>query len=191
MKIPLLLLFASTLAFSQPFTAGIKVGLPLTDFLNTVNGTASTTTNRYIVGPMVELRLPFGLGVELDALYRHFDYTNIVGSTVNAVTSTGSSGAWEFPLVAKYRFPSRIVRPYLEAGVAWDTLMGLTTTAGITSQKSTVMGAVIGGGIDIHAIILHVSPELRYTRWTSQHFNVAGVLHSNQDQAEFLVGITF
>lgn len=191
MKLPLFLLCASTLAFSQPFTAGIKVGLPLTDFLNTVNGTASTSTNRYIVGPMVELRLPAGLGIEFNALYRHFDYTDIVGSTANAVTSTGSSGAWEFPLVAKYKFPSRIVRPYLEAGVAWDTLMGLTTTAGITSQKSTVMGAVIGGGLDIHAIILHVSPELRYTRWTSQHFNVAGVLHSNQDQVEFLVGITF
>lgn len=191
MKLPLLLLCASTLAFSQPVTAGIKVGLPLTDFLNTVNGTASTTTNRYIVGPMVELRLPAGLGVEFNALYRHFDYTNIVGSTVNAVTSTGHSGAWEFPLVAKYKFPSHVIRPYLEAGVAWDTLTGLTATAGITSQKSTVMGAVIGGGLDIHAIILHVSPELRYTRWTSQHFNVAGVLHSNQDQAEFLVGITF
>ena len=191
MKLSLLLLCGSTLAFSQPFTAGVKVGLPLTDFLNTVNGTTSTTTNRYIVGPMVELRLPAGLGVELDALYRHFDYTNIAGSTVNAVTSTGHSGDWEFPLLAKYKFPSRIIRPYLEAGVAWDTLSGLTTTAGITSQKSTVMGAVIGGGIDIHAIILHVSPELRYTRWTSQHFNISGVLHSNQDQAEFLVGITF
>jgi hypothetical protein len=140
---------------------------------------------------MIELRLPAGLGVEFNALYRHFDYTNVVGSTVNAVTSTGSSGAWEFPLVAKYKFHSHIVRPYVEAGVAWDTLSGVTNAVGITSQKNTVMGAVLGGGIDIHPIFIHISPEIRYTRWTSQHFNVSGILHSNQDQVEFLVGITF
>jgi Outer membrane protein beta-barrel domain len=191
MKIPLLLLFASPLAFSQPFGAGLKVGLPLTDFLNTVNGVTSTTTNRYIIGPMVELRLPAGLGIEFNALYRHFDYTNIVGSTVNAVTSTGHAGSWEFPLVAKYKFPSHIVRPYVEAGVSWDTLAGVTNAVGVTTKNSTVMGAVLGGGLDIHAIFIHVAPGIRYTRWTSQHFNVSGVLHSNQDQAEFLVGITF
>jgi len=191
MKIPLLLLFPASLALAQPFTAGIKAGLPLTDFLNTVNGVTSSTTNRYIVGPMVELRLPFGLGVEFDALYRHFDYTNVVGSGVNALTSTGHSGAWEFPLVAKYKFPSHIARPYVEAGVAWDTLSGVTNAVGITNQKGTVMGAVLDGGIDIHLVVLHISPGLRYTRWTSQHFNLNGVLTSNQNQAEFLVGFTF
>ena len=191
MKLSLLLLCACSVALAQPIGAGVKVGLPLTDFLNTVNGQTSSTTNRYLVGPMIELRLPAGLGVEFNALYRHFDYTNVVGSTVNAVTSTGSSGAWEFPLVAKYKFHSHIVRPYVEAGVAWDTLSGVTNAVGITSQKNTVMGAVLGGGIDIHPIFIHISPEIRYTRWTSQHFNVSGILHSNQDQVEFLVGITF
>ena len=68
------------------------------------------------------MRLPLGLSVEFDALYRHFSYTNVLGSAGNAVTSVGSSGNWEFPLVAKYKFPSKIVRPYVEAGVAWDTL---------------------------------------------------------------------
>jgi hypothetical protein len=191
MKLSLLLLSASTIAFAQPIGAGVKLGLPLTDFLNTVNGQTSSTTNRYVVGPMIELRLPAGFGVEFDALYRHFDYTNVIGSIGNAAVSAGSSGVWEFPLVAKYKFPSHIVRPYVEAGVSWDTLMGVTNAAGITSTNNTVMGAVLGGGVEIHAIILHISPELRYTRWTSQHFNVSGVLHSNQDQVEFLVGITF
>jgi hypothetical protein len=173
------------------FSAGVKVGLPLTHFLNTVNGVTSSSTNRYIVGPTLELHLPAGFGVEFDALYRHFDFTNVVGSGVNAITSTGRSGAWEFPLMAKYRFPSRIVRPYVAAGIAWDTLSGVTNAVGITTTNSTVTGAVLGGGIDIHAIVIHVSPEIRYTRWTSQHFNISNVLNSNQNQAEFLVGITF
>jgi hypothetical protein len=191
MKLPLLLICCAALAFSQPFSAGIKGGLPLTDFLNTVNGVTSTTTNRYVVGPMVELRLPLGLGVEFDALYRHFDYTDIFESGVHALTGIGHSGDWEFPLVAKYKFPSRIVRPYVEAGVAWDALSGVTGTAGITAQHNTVMGAVVGTGIDIHALVLHIAPEIRYTRWTSQHFNISNVLASNQNQAEVLVGITF
>ena len=93
--------------------------------------------------------------------------------------------------MAKYRLPSRIVRPYVAAGIAWDTLSGVTNAVGITTTNSTVTGAVLGGGIDIHAIVIHVSPEIRYTRWTSQHFNISNVLNSNQNQAEFLVGITF
>ena len=191
MKLPLLVVCSAAMSFAQPFSAGLKGGLPLNDFLNTVNGVTSTTTNRYIVGPMVELRLPFGLGVEFDALYRHFDYTNILLVNDTRLLGTGHSGDWEFPLVAKYRFPSRIVRPYVEAGVAWDTLSGLTNTIGITEQRGTVMGAVLGAGIDIHLLVLHIAPELRYTRWTSQHFNVSNFLNSNRNQAEFLVGITF
>jgi hypothetical protein len=53
------------------------------------------------------------------------------------------------------------------------------------------MGAVVGAGLDIHALFLHISPEVRYTRWTSQHFTFGNVLNSNQNQAEFLLGITF
>lgn len=191
MKLPLLLLGCAAMAFSQPFTAGVKGGLPLTDFLNTVNGVTSTTTNRYVVGPMVELRLPLGLGVEFDALYRHFDYTNVAGSGVNAINSFGHSGDWEFPLVAKYKFPSRVVRPYVEGGVSWDTLSGVTNAVGITEQHGTVMGAVFGAGIDIHALVIHIAPEIRYTHWTSPHYSIADVLNSNRNQAEFLVGITF
>lgn len=191
MKLPILLLAASAVAFCQPFSAGLKVGLPLTDFLNTVNGVTTTSTDRFIIGPTVELRLPAGFGVEFDILYRHFDYTNLVVSGVNAITSAGHAGAWEFPLVAKYRFPSHLVRPYVEAGVSWDALSGVTNAVGITHNGGTVMGGVIGGGLDIHLLVLHVSPELRYTRWAGQHFNVANVLSSNQNQAEFLVGITF
>ena len=35
-------------------------------------------------------------------------------------------------------------------------------------------------------------PEIRYTRWGAQHFfDVNGLLHSNVNQGEFLLGITF
>jgi len=185
------LLLTATAAFCQPFSAGVKVGLPLTDFLNTVNGTTSSTTNRYLVGVTAELHLPLGLGVEGDAIYRHFDYQNIIGSTTSAATTTGSAGNWEFPLLLKYRFPAKIVRPYVDAGIAWDTLTGVSkSVANLSPAKNTTTGFVMGVGLDMHFII-HILPELRYTRWTSQQFNVSNVLNSNQNQAEFMVGITF
>jgi outer membrane protein W len=184
------LLFAAS-AFAQPFSAGLKVGLPLTDFVNTVNGVTNATTQRYLVGPTVELHLPWGFGVEVDALYRHFNYQDVVGSTTGALGSVTGVGDWEFPLLLKYRFPAKVIRPYVDAGVAFDRLSNFTSTVTGNPEKGTTTGAVVGVGIDIHVLILHILPEVRYTRWTSQHFNVANVLNSNQNQAEFMVGITF
>ncbi|MGB7758492.1 MAG: outer membrane beta-barrel protein [Bryobacteraceae bacterium] len=212
MKPFLLLLLVGGAALAQPFSAGLKGGLPLTDFLNTVEGSSTTTTNRYLFGPEVEVRLPLGLSVEFDALYRHFSYTNVLGSVIDSITSVGSSGNWEFPLVVKYKFPSGIVRPYVEAGVAWDTLSGLKNTATTavcgsgafcpansssvviappTASSKGTMGVVLGGGIDIHAVIIHVAPEIRFTRWAQEYFNLSGVLNSGKNQAEVLVGFTF
>lgn len=208
---PVLLLLAGALAAcAQPFSFGVKGGLPLNDFLNTVNNgplNFSSNTGRYTVGVEAELHLPFSLGVEFDALYRHFSYTGIT-NLVDVVSTTSTAGNdWEFPLVAKYRFPSRIVRPYVEAGVAWSTLQGVNQsfenllngkiTTGSTSspaelQKNTTTGFVLGAGLDIHALIVHITPELRYTRWGAQHFlDPNGGVQSNQNQAEFLVGVTF
>jgi Outer membrane protein beta-barrel domain len=196
-----LLFFCAASAWAQPFSAGVKVGLPLTDFIHTVSGESSTVTNRYLVGPTAELHLPFGLGIEVDALYRHFNYQNIFGSGVNAVTSLNTTGAWEFPVLLKYRFPGKLARPYLDAGVAWDKLAGLSNTITHSVSSGTIVnpsgeanssttGFVIGGGLDLHFVV-HILPELRYTRWTSQHFNLASILNSSQNQAEFMVGITF
>jgi opacity protein-like surface antigen len=214
---PLFLLLLSALltagaAFSQPFSFGLKGGMPMTDFLNAAssqNFTASTTTNRYIVGPTAELRLPFGFGVEVDALYRHFSYgtSGGISITTTLTTSDTTGGAWEFPILAKYRFKGKIVHPYVSAGVAWDKLSGLTQTvtkivANISNssttsnpfelQNDTSRGFVIGGGVDVKLLLIHIAPEVRYTRWGARHFiDPAGLVNSNQNQAEFLVGITF
>ena len=217
MKPRFLLLLSALLtagaAFSQPFSVGLKGGMPMTDFIDVVraqNINASTTTNRYIVGPTAELRLPFGLGVEVDALYRHFSYNSssvistIAGNLTNIDTTSGS---WEFPILAKYRFKGKIVHPYVSAGVAWDTLSGLTQTVtsvvnNVTKTTSTsspaelanttTRGFVLGGGVDVKALVIHIAPEIRYTRWGARQFiDPTGLFNSKQNQAEFLVGITF
>lgn len=209
MRSVLLFLLASVSALAQPFSAGIKAGIPLTDFLNAAgNGVFDYTapSQRYIIGGMAEVRLPLSFGIEFDALYRRLSYTGS-GNLVDVFTTTKTTGSnWEFPLLLKYRFHFPVVQPYVDAGVAWDTLAGLSQTVTSVSpvlsgssnsvpselRRNTTMGFVIGGGIDIHAIFLHISPELRFTRWNSaQISDSAGLLHSNQNQAEFLVGFTF
>jgi hypothetical protein len=208
MRPVLLFLLGSISAFAQPFSAGIKAGVPLNDFLNAAgNGVFNYTapTQRYIVGGMAEVRLPRGLGVEFDALYRRLSY-NGSGNLVDVFSTSKTTGSnWEFPLLLKYRFHFPVVRPYLDAGVAWDTLAGLkqtvtetgflpisTTSSPTELKKNGAMGIVVGGGVGIHAVFLHISPEIRFTRWNSTQISDAlGLLHSNLNQGELLVGITF
>ena len=213
MKLPCLLILAAAAASAQPFSIGVKGGMPMTDFVDVVraqNISASTTTNRYIVGVTGEARLPFGLGVEVDVLYRHFRYNSSSGVsnlTTNITNIDTTAGAWEFPVLAKYRFKGKFVRPFVDGGVAWDKLSGLTQTvknvvATVTHStttsspaelaNSTTRGYVLGGGLDLKLLLIHITPEVRLTRWGAKHFiDTTGIVNSKQNQAEFLVGITF
>jgi hypothetical protein len=189
-------------AWCQLFSAGIKGGVPLTDFFTTVqNQTFSfnPTTNRYIIGPTAELHFPFGLGLEVDALYRHMSYTGSGVLQGISAASNVNSGDWEFPVLVKYRFHAEIVRPFVDAGVAWNRLSGLSQSVAqsvsngtpTVVNKNSTAGFVIGAGFDLH-VGVHIMPEFRYTRWSSaQIVDPSTFLRSNQNQAEFLLGITF
>ncbi len=219
----LLLVFPTAiLAAAQPLSFGVKAGVPLTDIGNTpgvinfpgIYNSSFSSTNPYVIGPTIEVRLPLGLAVELDALYRHLDYS--FSSNYKGSFSAGKTpaSAWEFPLMLKYRFHTKIARPFLAAGISWEFLSaGVEQTipppppGGIEStQQSFYTGFVAGGGIDLHLLFLHFSPEIRYTRWGSHDFlESTGVcppvgtctsssgpgLPVSQNQAEFLLGITF
>ena len=208
MRLLFVLLIGGLCGFSQPVGFGVKAGVPLTNFVSAAHsGTFDwdSSTNRYIVGPTVELRLPGGFGVEVDALYRRLHY-NGSGFVDNAFTSSRTTANnWEFPLLFKYRIPTEVVKPYIDAGIAWNTLTGIRQTA--SNAASTVSSAfngnppelhrnvsegfVVGVGVDVH-VLLHISPEVRYTRWGSALLQDAnGILQTKRDQAEFLVGITF
>jgi len=206
----LLLLLAAASA-AQPVGFGVKAGIPMNDFLNATsnqNFHFDTTTNRYIIGPTVELRLPAGFGIEFDALYRHFGY-NFFGSDATGTTNTTTtSSAWEFPLVGKYKFKGvPLVSPFIEAGISWNKLSGVSqtitrTVANVTNTSSTsnpvelrndaTRGFVTGVGLDIKVLMLRISPQVRYTRWGARQFlDPSGLLDSNQNQGEFLIGFKF
>jgi opacity protein-like surface antigen len=203
MKGILALVFSSTVLFAQPVSYGLKAGVPMTDLVSAASGSQaaiSASSDRYIVGPEVELHLPFGLGVEFDVLYRRFSYAAVssLPGLLSSLSGTGSS--WEFPLLVKKHFLPGPVHPFVDAGVNFNKLTGLTQTvqavAGASSAPSNdfTKGFTMGAGVDVHVLLLHITPELRYTRWGSQSLNSilpGGTVSSNQNQAEFLVGFTF
>ena len=196
---------------AQPFGFGIKGGVPATDFFSTQEGRFRylSNTDRWTLGPMFELRLPFGLGVEFDVLYKKFDYSASFASAGASLDVSGKGSAWEFPLVAKYRLPGLVLHPYVEGGLASRRITGVkeirlsatppgsppvstsTDTPAILANKGSA-GFVMGAGIEVKAVLIRVAPGIRYTRWGNQNFrDINGAIESNQNQLEFLVGITF
>ncbi len=174
------LLLLAPIACAQHLGFGIRAGVPLTSAFSTGG---LNETDRFLIGPMIELRLPI-VSVEADALFNSDSYL-----PQTTATSRASASSWEFPILGKVRLPlAPIVKPYGEAGLSFRTFTGLSLNA--PSNK----GFVIGAGIDIHAVVLHITPELRYTRWggngpvTPNAF--FSVLQANQNQFEFLVGLS-
>jgi hypothetical protein len=170
-------------AGAQPFSAGIKVGAPFTDAILLLPGAApdaDAVTNHYIVGPYGEVRLPGGFSVEVDALYRSFNYSPGV--------ATMNNGSWEFPVMAKYKLLKKgPVKPYIEGGLLLSHLTG--SDANITHASN--YGVTLGAGIEIHAFVLRISPELRYDGFFFHDFSSNSFVQSNRNQAMFLVGIGF
>lgn len=56
-------------------------------------------------------------------------------------------------------------------------------------QHKNVVGVVAGAGIDIRCGPVHISPEIRFTRWTREHFSDT-LDNSAERQLEFLVGVS-
>jgi len=220
-RLALALLFPLSAFPSSLFSFGVKGGVPLTDAFDvatTGQFQYVNDTQRYTVGPEVDLNLPFGLGVEVDALYRKLQY-DLNSSTVTCglpcgtgpvvSRTTTSADAWDFPLLLKLRLGEGPIKPYVTGGPTFRDLSNLSQvenfftgfsrsgTAASTTRPAELnntfaTGATIGGGIQLGLGVLRISPEIRFTRWGWNTFSdITGVFRSNPNQVDFLVGITF
>lgn len=176
------------LGAAQPFSVGLKAGVPLTDALHiqSTSGLAAITTNthRYAIGPYVEVRLPLKFSIEVDALYRNFEYRLAPAAPSNSV------GTWEFPVMAKYKLFRGPVKPYVEGGLVFSRLTGIRDFVELNHRSN--YGIVLGAGLEIHALVLRISPEIRYDGFAFRNFDSPGnLLQSNRNQAMVLVGIGF
>lgn len=179
-KILLVCLLAAPVASAQTLSFGVKGGVPFTDSLKVLDrATYTSSKSPIVIGPAAELRLPMGLGVEADLLYRRLQFTTVA----NAKT-TGQ--AWEVPLLVKYRAPGVLLRPFLAAGYSFRRLSGLE----LNNPMKT--GPTLGGGLEVGVPLVRFSAEIRYTRWGSSSFKAAlGGLATQLNQADLLLGIMF
>ena len=210
-RIAFLLVASLSLAFSQSLSVGLKVGARLGDEFASTPEALHDESKRYTVGPMVDVRLPFRLGIEFDALYQPVGYT-VQNFDFDFFTSRERSNSWEFPIIAKYRLPGAVrAAPYVGVGYAPRVVYGsrvdgvieydlqgriiAVSSTKLDTNYDTTHGLVIEGGFKIPVSHFHISPEIRYTRWNKPFLNVGG-LHgfgysSQQDQVEVLFGLTW
>lgn len=168
--------------------------MPLTDAIpdrtttavDVITHTFSDSKN-YVIGPTIELRLPAGFSVEADALYHPITLTlnTTVVPSLNTHTTFDVHTA-EIPILGKYRFfHAPLVKPYVEAGPVFRLF-------GPEAVHVTHGGFAMGAGIELKALLVRISPEIRYIRWGSFSVVRNGVtLAPNDNQAQFLIGLSF
>ena len=135
---------------AQTVSFGIKGGLPF--MTPTVSDNESPP---YLVGPSVEVRLPWGFSIEADALYRRIGTTqpvellgvfavlnapsNVLTVLVPTPIDRYRGNAWEFPILAKYYFRPRDPRwqPFVGAGYAFRTTRYSVSTTQTTINDLT------------------------------------------------------
>ena len=174
MRLSAVLLLLAAPSFAQHLHFGLKGGVPFNDLVES-GGRISNLSSRWTLGPMLELDLPLGLGVELNALYRRVGYSDVQDNT---------AGAWDFPLLLKYRFPGIVARPYVSGGWVFRNI------GDIPRLSAGSNGVAFGGGVRFSLPVIQISPEFRWTRWEDTQAGPAAVLGS-RNQYEVLVGLTF
>ena len=205
-RILLLISFLCGTGEAQSISVGVTGGGRVTD---DVAYSAVPESRRYVVGPMVELGLPFGLAVEVDALYHRQGYQVSNGNFAGFVVQSERGNSWEFPVLLKYKLPVAKINPFAEVGLAPRVISGniaesgasINVTTGVSTPFSDTVktnfdasyGFVAGGGVQFDIGRLRLSPEVRYTHWMSTpiygYFGDGPSYSSTQNQADVLVGI--
>ncbi len=171
---------------AQSVHFGVKGGLPLNDAIDAA-GSFKSDFKHFTFGPMVDIFLPGGLGVEVDALYKKTGYT--LSATSTTAAESHSAPSWEFPLLLKYRLPGEALRPYFSGGYVFRNIGDMSRL-----DRSGSHGLALGAGLMIDLKLVKLSPEIRYTRWNNDVFGGSGspvTIKSVKNQAEFLIGFTF
>ena len=169
----------------QHFSVGVVAGIDVTDGVRPQSfnipgfSFSSHAIRAFIAGPTVELKLRKHLSLEADAVYHPLRSEGV--AIVNGMTGrTNRSGiaTWELPALAKYRFPSHFVKPFIEAGPSFRL-----PSAGVSNY-----GVAAGVGFETRLRLLRIAPSVRYTHWAPDTPpRDSGAI---RNQAEFLVGFS-
>jgi hypothetical protein len=198
----LLFLFALP-SDAQLFSFGVIGGVPITSAFTDVPGNSSIPASDYspcdtcyqrlyIIGPTAEVRLPFHLAIEVDALYRRNGFV-VPGFRSNPQLSAPVDD-WQVPLLAKYVIKAGPLRPFVDGGAVYrhaGTASGSANLLPLDHPNS--VGVAVGGGFTLKLGFLRLSPQIRYTYWPNPPLTISGASYafSNKNQVDLLVGFTF
>ena len=199
----ILLALFTPLCFAQsPFIIGVRGGVPLGDVIQTVQSGSniSSSTDHYVVGPTVGIKLPAGFSVTGDALFTRLTFS-ATSASLGSVSASASS--WEFPVLLRFTAArERGIAPFVGAGVSVRHISDFGNIGPFLTNSSSnstnvigqaAVGFALGGGLQFHAGFLYISPEIRYTHWGSNNIGSAfqNVIHTNDNEGQILVGVTF
>ncbi len=137
-----------------------------------------------ILGPMVELGLPRGFGLEVNALRRKLHYTGTTSVDTVLAPFRASVTTWEFPMLLKYRIPMPLVQPFLAVGPSFRAHHNPS------GSRPSMVGATGGVGAELNlGRGFRIAPTLRYTRWDADQD--APFRPTLRNQVEFLVGLSY
>ena len=183
---------------------GVKLGVPITSMATATDAMASSTV-RFTVGPALSVNLPHHFAVDAALLYKQFD--SGFGSDPARITVH----RLELPLMLRYSFRGRHVRPFIHGGVSFNRVIAVSgstacdgnagggqgfyciggKTAGQMRHEHTY-GPVLGAGVDFGWRALRLAPEIRVTRWVDRNFGTAdSSMRSNLSQVELLLEVRF
>ena len=198
------IVFTSGGSFGQSserhFSFGVIGGVALTDAFGhestgfiiengstqPIRSRSYSTLKDYAIGPTLEIGLPWrGLSVEIDALYRPMNLTMAGVRPDGSLHSISPATVvtWQFPALAKYRFGSRPLKPFIEAGPSFRVAGNLNDAA------PSAYGGTAGLGSEAQLGKLRLGPVVRYTHWAADP-DFAGS-PTKRNQVELLVGLIF
>ena len=176
---------------------GVRGGVPFVNtndaVLNVVDDLGDSQT--YKVGPTLGVKLPLGFSVEGDALFTR--QTLRIGAFGGFGGLSTNSDAWEFPVMLKFTAGRSTFAPVIGAGVAvrrMNEIADIPSYVWNGAASANSAGFVAGGGVRFGIGPVAVTPELRYTYWSTGsgwRDVLANVLPWTRHEASLLVGLTF
>jgi hypothetical protein len=142
----------------------------------------------FIAGPTVEVEVGKGFSLETNAIYRPLRDSSTFTGASNLLIPSGSSSStrvtWEFPVLPKYKFSVRTVKPFLELGPSFRTPQRVNG-AGLSTH-----GITAGAGVEARLGPMRIAPGVRFTHWAPDSSGPGQSL-AIQNEAAFLVGFSF
>jgi hypothetical protein len=163
---------------------GLLGGLGLTPQFESTSSTWGPIEDkmRYVAGASVEFDLHHRLSIEADGMYKPL-------RTGTNSTDRFSVLTWQFPVLAKHRWNRQRYTPFVEAGPSFRI------AGNLNGYNPSRYGVTAGGGFEVGAGPVRLSPTLRYTRWARDSYIGYGYFgldnRSCPNALEMLFGFSF